>query len=92
MSISFSLLTLLIADYINEFLMLISQVRVVVYGASANYEETSLNENILPGLDLLNNLVSVLTRFQQDIYVGMTKQMFYQVKIPLVETDALRFL
>ena len=47
----------------------------VVYDASAKYYGTCLNENLLHILDLLNNLISVLTRFQ--------------VKVPLDETDAL---
>ena len=51
-----------------------AQVRVV-YVASAKYYGTRLNENLLPILDLLNNLISVLTRFL--------------VKVPLDETDAL---
>ena len=38
------------------------QVRVV-YHASARYQGTTLNENVLPSLDLLNKLISVLTRF-----------------------------
>ena len=70
-------LTLLITYHITEFLFNINkpaQVRVV-YVASAKYYGTCLNENLLPILDLLNNLISVLTRFL--------------VKVPLDETDAL---
>ena len=32
----------------------------VVFDASAKFKSKSLNEHLLPGLDLLNNLVSVL--------------------------------
>ena len=37
--------------------------RRVIYDASAKYQGTSLNQNLLPGLGLLNNLISVLTIF-----------------------------
>ena len=32
----------------------------VVFQASAKFHNTSLNDNLLPGVDFLNNLVSVL--------------------------------
>ena len=35
----------------------------VVFDASAKYNDTCLNQNLLPDLDLLNNLVSALVRF-----------------------------
>ena len=62
--------------------------------ASGKYQGTSLKENLLPGLDLLNNLISVLTRFRQGKHavIADIKQMYHLVKVPLVETDALRFL
>ena len=44
------------------------QVRVV-YHASANYQETNTNENLdLFGLDISDNLSSVLTRFWKAKY------------------------
>ena len=47
---------------------------------------------MLPGLDLLNNLISVLIRFQQGKMMADIKKMNHQVKVPLDETDVLRFL
>ena len=35
----------------------------VVFEASAKYQKTSLNENLLSGIDFLNNLVNVITKF-----------------------------
>ena len=62
----------------------------VVFDAAAIYHETCLNNNLLPGLDL----VSVLCRFRQGEYAVISdiKTMFYQVCVPSPDTDALRFL
>ena len=62
--------------------------------ATAKYQGTSLNENLLPDLDLLNNFIAVLTRFSQSKYTVMAdiKQMYHQITVALVETDVLRFL
>ena len=62
----------------------------VVFDAAAIYHETCLNNNLLPGLDL----VSVLCRFRQGEYAVISdiKTMFYQVFVPSPDTDALRFL
>ena len=46
------------------------QIRVV-YDTYTKYQGTSLNENLLRGLDLLNILISVLTRFWQGKYAVM---------------------
>ena len=34
----------------------------VVFDAFAKYQGTSLNENLLPGIDFLNNLVNLITK------------------------------
>ena len=37
----------------------------IIYDASTNYNDTCLNQNLLPGPELLNNLVYVLIKFLQ---------------------------
>ena len=66
----------------------------VVFDAVAIYHETSLNSNLVPGLDLLNNLVFVLCRFRQGEYAVISdiEAMFRKVCVPTPDTDALRFL
>ena len=66
----------------------------VVFDASAKYNDTFLNQNLVPGPDLLNNLVSVPIRFRQGKYAVMAdiKNMFHQIFVTLNDTDALRFL
>lgn len=66
----------------------------VVFDAAAKYKENSLNNNLLSGIDLLNNLVSVLCRFRRGKYAVISdiEAMFHQVQVPNPETDALRFL
>ena len=61
----------------------------VVFDAGAKYNNTSLNEHLLKGPELLNNLVSILMRFclGQFAVVGGIEQMFHQVKVR--ETDRL---
>lgn len=66
----------------------------VVFDAAAKYKGISLNDNLLPGPDLLNNLVSVLLTFRTNRYAIMAdiEKMFYQVKVSRIEQDALRFV
>ena len=40
----------------------------VVFDASAKINKTCLNGNLLRGIDLLNNLVSVITKFRNGKY------------------------
>jgi len=53
-----------------------------------------LNDNLLQGPDLTNNLITVLLRFRQDVVgvVADIKQMFYQVRVQDEDRDAFRFL
>ena len=55
----------------------------VVFDAGARYKNTSLNENLQKGPDLLNNLVGVLLRFRKRRYCVMAdiEKMFYQVLV-----------
>ena len=66
----------------------------VVFDATAKHEGTSLNQNLLQGPDMTNNLVGVLLRFRQDRTVLMAdvQAMFHQVRVAPEDQDAFRFL
>ena len=66
----------------------------VVFDASAKYQGTSLNANLLPGINVLNNLVNVITKFQTGKYaiIGDIEKLFHQVKVCESDIDALRFV
>ena len=66
----------------------------IVFDAAAKYANSSLNENLTSGPDLLNNLVSVLTRFRTGKIAMMSdiEQMFHQVLVPEKDQNSLRFL
>ena len=67
---------------------------IVTFDASAKYQGTSLNENLLPGIDFLNNLVNVITKFRTGKYavIGDIDKMFHQVRVCENDIDALRFV
>ena len=56
----------------------------IVFDCSAKFQGTSLNDQLLLGLDLTNTLVGVLTRFRQEQIAFMSdiEAMFYQVRVP----------
>ena len=66
----------------------------VVFDASAKINKTCLNDNLLPGIDLLNNLVSVITKLRNGKYaiLGDIEKMFNQVFVEPKDVDSLRFL
>ena len=66
----------------------------VVFDASAKYENDSLNNHLLKGPDLINNLVSILIQFRLGKYAVTAdiEQMFHQIKVKKSDQDALRFL
>ena len=69
----------------------------VVLDAAARFSGTSLNDLndlLLSGPDLTNSLVGVLHRFCQDrdAFISDLECMFYQVKVPALQRDFLRFL
>ncbi|XP_072168946.1 uncharacterized protein [Diadema setosum] len=66
----------------------------VVFDCAARYQGTSLNDQLLQGPDYTNSLVGVLTRFRKEpvAMVGDIEAMFHQVKVPVKDRDALRFL
>ena len=60
----------------------------------AKFGQTSLNQQLLQGLDQTNQLVGVLSRFRQET-VGMVddiEAMFHQVLVDPKDCDSLRFL
>ena len=66
----------------------------VVFDCAARFRETSLNDQLLQGPDLTNNLTGVLLRFRQETVALMAdvEKMFHQVKVEPSDCDALRFL
>ena len=66
----------------------------VVFDASPKYQVTFLNENLLPGIDFLNNLVNIITKFRTGKYaiIGDIDKMFHQVRVCESDRDALRFV
>ena len=56
----------------------------VVFDCSAEFDERSLNRELLTGPDLTNQIVGVLTRFQQNSIAFMAdiEAMYYQVMVP----------
>ena len=65
----------------------------VVFDCSSKYLGISLNDLLLPGPNMTNNLQHVLLRFRQEpiAFMGDIESMFYQVKVPQKHRDFLRF-
>ena len=53
-----------------------------------------MNDNLLHGPNLANNVVDVLLRFRQEKVAVMAdiQEMFHQVRVPEDQRDSLRFL
>lgn len=66
----------------------------VFFNCAATYQGISLNDKLLQGPDQTNTLVGVLLRFRQESIAMMAdiKSMFYQVRVPDIDADLLRFL
>ncbi|XP_048576192.1 uncharacterized protein LOC116619385 [Nematostella vectensis] len=66
----------------------------VVFHPAAKYNNVSLNDCLLTGPDLLNDLVGVLIRFRCNKVgiMGDIEKMFHQVKVREADQDSLRFL
>ena len=66
----------------------------VVFDAAAKFKNTSLNDNLLTGPDLLNNLITVLCKFRlgKHAVIADIEKMFHQVKVKEKDRDALRFV
>ncbi|XP_071944668.1 uncharacterized protein [Antedon mediterranea] len=65
----------------------------VVFDCTCKYHGVSLNDLLLQGPNLTNNLIGVLLRFRQEnvAVMGDIVSMFYQVHVPKDECDFLRF-
>lgn len=66
----------------------------VMFDSGATCQGTSLNNELLQRPNLTSSLLGVLTRFRQHpvAFMGDIQAMFYQVKAPEQDRDALRFL
>ena len=66
----------------------------IVFDCSANPGRTSLNNKLLSGLDLNNQLAEVQTRFHTEevAFMGDIEAMYYQVQVPKEQRSVLRFL
>ena len=66
----------------------------VVFDCTARQHRTSLNEQLLPGSDLLNSLIEVLSRFQKGriALVADIEAMYHQVLVDPKDKKYLRFL
>ena len=66
----------------------------IVFDASSKFNGSSLNDTLLPGPNLLNNLVAVLSRFRrgQVAVISDIEKMYHQVLVPEEDQDSLRFL
>ena len=66
----------------------------VVFDSSAEIQKICLNDNLLQGIDLLNNLVSVISKFRNGKYgiSGDIGKMFHQVFVDPKDVDSLRSL
>ena len=66
----------------------------VVFDAASKFDGVSLNDKLLTGPDLLNNLVGILMRFRTGKIGVMAdiEQMFHQVGVSEEDRDSLRFL
>ena len=66
----------------------------VMFDCAARYNGTSLNEKLLTGPDLLNNLFGVLTRFRKGkiTLVADIESMYHQVLVDTQDRKYLKFL
>ena len=66
----------------------------VVFDCAAEYQGTSLNQQLLQGPDLANPLVGVLIRFREEpiALVADIESMFHQIGVDPKDRDTLRFL
>lgn len=65
----------------------------VVFDASSSFQGISLNDHLLQGPDLANNLIGILCRFRlEEVALSCdVKQMFFQFRVTPEHRDYLRF-
>ena len=65
-----------------------------MFDTAAEFQNTSLNKNLLKVLDYLNSLVGILLRFRRDKFAVMAdvEQMYHQIKVQESDQIALRFV
>ena len=66
----------------------------VVFDCSVKYRGTSLNNQLISGPDLTNQLIGVLTRIREEQvdFIADVEAMFHQVRVPKDQRSLLRFL
>ena len=66
----------------------------VVFDCSAKFAGQSLNDQLLQGPDLTNNLFGVLTRFRHDeiAFAADIESVFYRIRVSPDQRDFLRFM
>ena len=66
----------------------------VVFDCNPQYKGNSINQNLLSGPDLTNQLIGVLHRFRLEpvAFMADIQAMYYQVKVPESQRPYLRYL
>ena len=66
----------------------------VVFDCSSQYKGNSINQNLLSGPDLTNQLIGVLHRFRLEpvAFMADIQAMYYQVKVPKSQRSYVRHL
>ena len=64
----------------------------IVFNAAAKFSNTSLNQHLLKGPDLLNSLIGIPLRFRggQYLIIDDIEAMYHQVNVLKEDTDSLR--
>ena len=88
-----------LAKLYHDSISQIEEYKALRYALQLTKEEAkshnaSFNDDLLPGVDFLNNLASVLLRFREGRFavIADIEKMFNQVRVRLKDTDALSFL
>ena len=66
----------------------------MVFDCSTQYQNVSINKELMSGPDLANQVVGVLLRFRMEkiAFMADIKSMFYQVMVPQEQRSLLRYL